>query len=90
MSLMYCPVCESQTEINVTGASNHPKKEKRLFYKRTRTCQKCNNQFYTVEVEEKVLDEYEKLKSTVSDIYVQVKPFTTFAERKKTLSFNRK
>lgn len=81
MSLMYCPKCESQTEINVTGASNHPKKEKRLYYKRTRTCQKCSTQYYTVEVEERFIKEFDEIKNAIMEIYKYAKQFIHFRDR---------
>ena len=81
MSLMYCPICKSQTEVKVTGASSQPKKEKRLFYKRTRTCQKCNNQIYTVEIEEKLFNKYSELKKVMIDIYRSTSSFMTLQDR---------
>ena len=89
MSLMYCPKCEGQTEIKVTGTSNHPKKEKRLYYKRTRTCQNCNTQFYTVEVEERFLKEFEYIKQTILEIHNSTKPFISLKDRINRLNLKR-
>ena len=68
MTTMYCPNCKGQFEMRSSGG-RQPKREQRLYFKRGRTCDICNQSFATVEVEENLIKEFEELKSLNKAIY---------------------
>lgn len=73
MAFMYCPKCNGVQEVKSTGTSKQTNKEKRVYFKRVRTCQTCNTTFTTIEVHEGQMQELEQLRSLVKQIYVSTK-----------------
>jgi transcriptional regulator NrdR family protein len=87
MAKMYCPNCKGITEVKVTGMSKQPLRENRVYYKRVKTCQSCSVNFTTVEVEEKLINEYDKMKELIYAIYDATKSFVPL---KKKLSLKKR
>jgi hypothetical protein len=77
MSTAYCPNCKSITKMNAKGAAKQPLREYRFYYKRQKTCAKCNEVITTVEVEESLIMEYDKLKLLMNELHAQIRPYVT-------------
>ena len=75
MSRMYCRYCKGITEVNVTGGSKQSLREKRTYVKRVRTCQSCNKNITTIEVDEKVLLDFEASKNLINKISDDIKKY---------------
>lgn len=73
MAFMYCPKCNGIQEVKATGASKQTNKERRVYYKRSRTCQNCKSSFTTVEVDEIQIAELNQLRALVKQIYDSTK-----------------
>lgn len=63
MAFMYCQKCKGVTEMKAVGARKQPQKEKRLYYRRERTCQSCSTTTETVEVQKSLITELDELKA---------------------------
>lgn len=75
MSKVYCPHCQSVTKMDAKGSARQLLREDRVYYRRQKSCQKCNTIITTVEVEESLIKEYDNLKNLIEEISTQIRPF---------------
>jgi transcriptional regulator NrdR family protein len=75
MSKMYCRYCKGITEVKVTGMSKQALKEKRTYVKRVRTCQSCNKNITTIEVEENLIKDLEASINLINKISDDIKKY---------------